>query len=667
MARNGKIQSPYGIDEWGAGYFAIGPAGHLLVRPFRDARTVDLTSVVRLAAGEGLAPPLLVRFPQVLQTQLKELYRCFDRAREEFGYRPSYRSVYPLKVNPMKPVVESLIAAGRPDAFGLEVGSKPELAIALSRALPPGSWICINGFKDPTLVTMAARAAAAGVPIVLVIERLREISMVIDAVRRERSAPLSSAPLIGLRCRLYQRGSGRWEASGGETAKFGLGSSELLYAVDALRREELLDRLRVLHYHIGSQITSVRRIKDAVKEAARIYAKLRQHGAPLTTLNVGGGLGIDYDGSGTPSDSSVNYTMQEFANNVVYTVQEVCEEEEVPTPDLVSESGRALTAHHSLLITNCESRESDAPLDYAPDEVPGAVEKDQDDLPPQLLEMEEIAREISVKNFREYYHDAVVTRGEIINLFDLGYLSLERKARAEQDFYRICRRALAFARQTDHISDEFRVLEKTFRAKYVTNFSVFHSVPDAWAIEQLFPVVPIHRLGEPATVQGILVDLTCDSDGVIDSFTDVRDVKEVLELHASQPGRPYLLAIALLGAYQDVMGDHHNLFGKPAEVLVTYHKKDPELEVVSRGETIGELARLAGYAAEEARAASAARASTRSRAGGKSPGRTRSRGAGRTTAPDPAAGPTPLDRALEGFRQRSPYLEDADEDYRTIE
>ena len=594
MVRHRKVQSPYGIDEWGAGYFAMGPKGHLLVCPFRDRRAVDLTQVVKMAARDGLTPPLLLRFPQLLQTRLKELYRSFDHAREEFGYRPSYRSVYPLKVNPLKAVVESLIEAGRPHAFGLEIGSKPELAIALSRDLPEGSWICINGFKDHALVRIAAQATGKRVPIVLVIERLREVDLVLQEARRQ-----GRAPLLGLRCRLYQRGSGRWEASGGETAKFGLASSELLCAVDTLREAGLLGQLRVLHYHIGSQITSVRRIKDAVKEAARIYAKLRQRGAPLSTLNVGGGLGVDYDGSNTPSDSSVNYSLQEFANNVVYTVKEVCEEEGVPLPDLVSESGRALTAYHSLLITNCESRQSDVPAEYAPDEEHG---KSTDELPPQMLEMAAIAREISVKNFREYFHDAVVTRGEILNLFGLGYLSLERKARAEQEFYRICRKALSYARQTGFVSDEFRGLEKAFRAKYVTNFSVFHSVPDAWAIEQLFPVVPIHRLDEPAGEQGILVDLTCDSDGVIDSFVDVRDVKEGLELHANRPGHPYLLAICLLGAYQDVMGDHHNLFGRPTEIMVSYHKQGPRLEVTSRGETIAELARLAGYTIEEMRA-----------------------------------------------------------------
>ena len=587
MVRNGKVQSPYGVDEWGSGYFAIGPAGHLVVCPFRDHRSVDLTQVVRQAARLGLAPPLLVRFPQILQTQLEELYHCFDRARVEVGDKRAYRAVYPLKVNPMRTVVQSLLEAGRPSAFGLEVGSKPELAIALAQRLPEGSWICINGFKDQRMVEMATLASGGPAKIVLVVERLREIPSIVQEARRQ-----GKSPTLGLRCRLHQRGSGRWEASGGETSKFGLGASELLFALDALRQEGMLDRLEVLHYHIGSQITSVRRIKDAVKEAARIYAKLRKRGAPLTTLNVGGGLGIDYDGSNTPSDSSVNYNMQEFANNVVYTVQEVCTEEEVPVPDLVSESGRALTAHHSLLVTNCESRESDVPMDYAAGESP--ADRDEE-LPTEVLEMEEIARGITVKNFREYYHDAIVTRSEIQTLFGLGYLSLERKARAEQHFYEVCRKALAYARQTGFVSDEFRALEKTFRAKYVTNFSVFCSVPDAWAIDQLFPVVPIHRLHETPTETGILVDLTCDSDGVIDKFTDVRDVKEVLELHAGSTEQPYVLAICLLGAYQDVMGDHHNLFGRPAELAVTLHEGGVDVQVVNPGQTVDQLARVAGY------------------------------------------------------------------------
>ncbi len=591
MPRNAKIQSPYGVEEWGSGYVAISSQGYLAVHPFRDERSVLLVDVVREAARQGAAPPYLVRFPQILRTQLDRLYRCFDSAMKEFDYEGSYRSVYPLKVNPIRRVVESLVEAGRPGAFGIEAGSKAEFAIALAQRLPEDSWVCVNGFKDPEIVEMASAASLPGGSrqIVVVVERLKELEM-LEMARRS----LGRLPTIGLRCRLHHRGSGRWEASGGETSKFGLGASELLYAVDFLKSRGMLDHLRVLHYHIGSQITSVRRIKDAVKEAARIYARLRKRGAPISSLNVGGGLGVDYDGSGTPSDSSVNYSMQEFANNVVYTVKEVCDEEEVPLPHLVSESGRALVAYHSMLITNCESRESDVPLEYEP----ANGEADTPEAPPQLQEMEEIAREISVKNFREYYHDAVVTRGEVLTLFDLGYLSLEQKATAERHFYEICRKALQFARKTGFVSDEFRVLEKAFRTRYVTNFSVFRSVPDSWAIGQLFPVVPIHRLAEPATEKGILVDLTCDSDGVIDNFVDVRDMKEVLELHADSRGEPYLLAICLLGAYQEVMGDSHNLFGSPAEVVVELLEGSTRVEVAHLGETNREMAAIAGYDAE---------------------------------------------------------------------
>ncbi len=609
MARKGKSQSPYGVDEWGSGFFAIGRDGHLRVRPFLDDRAVDLTEVVRRCAEMDLVPPLLVRFPQLLQTQLQQLYTCFERAMAEFGYDGRYRAVFPLKVNPRRPVVDSLIKAGRPGAFGLEAGSKSELAIALAQKLPPNSWICINGFKDAQVVELATVASGEDPTVVLVVERLQEIPLVVAAARKHKQSPL-----LGLRCRLDNRGSGRWEASGGETSKFGLGSSGLLCAIDMLRDAGLLDRLRVLHYHIGSQITSVRRIKDAVKESARIYARLRSRGIPLQYLNVGGGLGIDYDGSKTPSDSSVNYTMQEFANNVVYTIQEVCAEEEVPLPDLVSESGRAIAAPHALLITNCESRDSDVPASYLPQELhpdgaprrPRATTPELDDedeeRPPQIAEMEAIAREISIKNFREYYHDALMTRGEMQTLFELGYLSLEQKAVAEQHFYTVCRRALEFARRTHFVSDELKALEKTFRQKYVTNFSVFRSVPDAWAIEQLFPIVPIHRLNETPTEKGILVDLTCDSDGVIDAFVDVRDVKEALELHGDAgAGRPYLLAICLLGAYQEIMGAYHNLFGSPAEVSVGLKGRRLQVESLSAGETVAALAELAGYDAARLR------------------------------------------------------------------
>jgi arginine decarboxylase len=351
----------------------------------------------------------------------------------------------------------------------------------------------------------------------------------------------------------------------------------------------------VLHYHIGSQITSVRRIKDAVKEAARIYAKLRQQGAPLDTLNVGGGLGIDYDGSGTPSDSSVNYTMQEFANNVVYTVQEVCEEEEVPSPALVSESGRALTAHHSLLITNCESRESDVPLDYSPDEVPGAPEEDAEELPPQLLEMEEIAREISVKNFREYYHDALQLRDELFTLFDLGYADLWNRGRGEELFRAICEKASAFSRKSKRVPEEFETLHEGLADTYVCNFSVFQSVPDSWALDHLFPIVPIQRLSEKPKVHATIADITCDSDGKIDRFVDLKDIKRVLPLHEPS-SQPYYLAVLLIGAYQDIIGDFHNLLGaiNEAQILID-ERGDWHLAQLTEGDSVAEALSYVGY------------------------------------------------------------------------
>ncbi len=597
-----KLQSPYGVDEWGAGFFAIDARGRLCVRPCRTAREVPILEVMRRCAEEGYTAPLHLRFPQILQTQLASLYHCFDQVIQETAYEGNYRSVFPLKVNPHRAVVEALARAGRGHAFGLEVGSKGELAIALAQDLPPGSWLCINGFKDEEIVRMAVAVSGGDPEIVLVVERLAEV----PAILREIQAQ-GRCPILGLRCRLHSRGSGRWEASGGEAAKFGLGTTALFAAIDQLRAAGVLDRLRVLHYHIGSQITAVRRIKNAVKEAARIYAKLRSRDVPLTTLNVGGGLGVDYDGSGTTSDSSVNYSFQEFANNVVYTVQEVCQEEQVPVPNLVSESGRVLVAHHALLVTNCESRESDIPVDYKPswnlaaEDVEGIPEGTEEEIPTQLQFLEELAADISVKNFREYYHDALEVRTEILNLFDLGYISLEYRARAEQCFYLVCRAALLYAKQTHYVSDEFRLMEKVFREAYVGNFSVFYSAPDSWAIDQLFPVLPIHRLHETPTQRGILVDLTCDSDGVIDSFIDVREVKEMLELHATGPGQPYLLAIALLGAYQEVMGDHHNLFGRPTEVIVTLEDGEdlPRIEIAHPGETIAEMARLAGYDPQE--------------------------------------------------------------------
>lgn len=579
----------YGVENWGQGYFDVNSEGHLTVRPLRDDRHVDIYKEVRALVDQRHLPPLLVRFPQILDSQVRALQRAFANSIREFDYPRSYQGVFPMKVNPQRVVVERLLQAGAESKLGLEVGSKPELYLGLALEQAPGSLLICNGFKDDEFMEMAFWGHRLGKKVVIVIEQLREVHSYIRVAERT-----GQQPMLGLRGKLYTRGSGKWEESGGETSKFGLATIEMLECVRVLREHGMEQSLAMLHFHIGSQITDIRKIKAAVREASRVYARFRHMGIAVQYLNVGGGLGIDYDGSGTSSDSSVNYTLQEFANDVVYTAADICRNENVEPPTLVSESGRALTVFHSVLVVSAENRFN--PNMKAREEL--KLEK----MSPALVEMQDILAEISVKNFREYYHDALQRRDEIFSLFDLGYITLDERALAELLFQDVCEKALRYAKQTNHRSDDFDLLAKALRKKYISNFSVFQSVPDSWTIEHLFPVLPIHRLNETPTEYGILADMSCDSDGQIDSFVDVKDIKETLELHTIRPGEPYYLGICLVGAYQEVMGSFHNLFGRVNEVsLVVTDEGEIEVESLARGNGIGDVVEMVGYDVESLR------------------------------------------------------------------
>lgn len=581
------IPSIYGIQNWGNGYFDVNAAGHLVVRPYRGGASIDVFEVVEDLRKRRFNVPVLLRFPQILESQVKTLHSAFQAAISEFHYGASYQGVFPMKVNNRRDVIEELLRVGYKYNLGLEVGSKAELYVGLSQEQSPESLLICNGFKDDEFIEMAFWAEQTGRRVVIVIEQLREIPCYLRFAEQT-----GRRPMLGLRGRLYTKGSGKWEESGGETSKFGLSTEELLECYRILQEKGMLDSLRMLHFHIGSQITDIRKIKSAVKEASRVYAKFRHMKAPIEFLNVGGGLGIDYDGSKTPSDSSANYTIQEFANDVVYTVSDICENEDVPVPTIVSESGRALSVYHSLLVTTASNRSVSG--------LGARFEASLQNKSSALTEMLEISRDISVKNFREYFHDAIQQREELFSLFDLGYLSLEERALGESLFGEICEKALRFAKQTNYVSDEFEMLEKALRKKYITNFSVFQSMPDFWTIGQLFPVLPIHRLNEYPTEYGILVDLTCDSDGQIDSFVDVKDIKDILELHPTHNGTPYYIGMCLLGAYQDVMGDYHNLFGTVNEAHVVageggrYH-----IQKLVPGSTVRDMLVTAGFTPEE--------------------------------------------------------------------
>jgi arginine decarboxylase len=547
----------YGIPYWGKGFFAVSEEGDLLVRPTREpSRSAALKQIVDEVALRGITTPMIIRFPQILSAAVANLNDAFARAIAEYGYEGVFRGVFPIKVNQKRVVVEHIIEAGRRYGYGLEAGSKPELLAAIAADLTPESIITCNGYKDDTFIRMALNAVRMKKKVVLILEKVSELERILSVARLR-----GVRPLLGMRSKLYARGSGKWAKSGGESAKFGLTTPEMLEAVKILKSKRMLDCLTMLHFHIGSQITDIRKIKEAIREAGRVYAKLRAQGVPIQYLNLGGGLGVDYDGSKTAFDSSMNYSVQEYANDVVYTVKQICEEEKVPAPTLVTESGRAVTAYHSVFVTNV--------LDVADRIEQGRRVNVSPADSTVLQELAAISSTVNAKNLRESYHDALQYKEELFTLFNLGHLSLEDRSKGEVLFWQICEKIHRDLKTLKEIPEEFEDMETMLADKYVLNFSVFQSLPDVWAIDQLFPILPIHRLNERPAELGTLADITCDSDGKIEKFIDLRDIKETLPLHGLRNGDPYYVGVCLMGAYQDVLGDLHNLFGEAHEVLVT--------------------------------------------------------------------------------------------------
>jgi arginine decarboxylase len=493
--------------------------------------------------------------------------------------------VYPMKVNQNRAVVEEYLREGTRYDFGLEAGSKAELYGALAMDQSSDSLLVLNGFKDEEFIELAFLGARSGKRVVIVIEKLNELDHVLTMADRFEGDDL---PMIGLRVKLYSKGSGRWEKSGGEAAKFGLTTTEILETIRRVQEAGRVDMLKLLHFHIGSQLTDIKRIKNAMKEAARVYAKIVKMKVPVDLLDVGGGMAVDYDGSKTAFDSSANYTAQEFANDVVYTIMQVCDDENVPHPTIIQESGRYLSAYHAILVTNVLSEIETVVEDITP------IEVDDDD-PQVVIELADLRETITVKNYREFYHDALEHRDELFTLFNLGLISLEDRAKGEVLFWDVCERADKHAQLAKYVSEEFTELRRLLRAKYLTNFSVFRSVPDHWALDQLFPVIPIHRLNKPPTEYATLCDITCDSDGVVDKFVDLHDVKQVLELHSLNEDEPYYIAFMLVGAYQEVMGNNHNLFGSPNEAHVHIDEDGYLIKKVVKGTTVGEALYRARY------------------------------------------------------------------------
>lgn len=577
----------YGIENWGAGYFDINTRGNLIVRPAEgDPRHADIKRIVDDLVARRVKLPFLIRFPQIFAAQVRKMNQSFRAAMKEFDYKGEHRAVFPLKVNQRRQVIEAYLEEASKHNYGLEAGSKPELYAAIAMEQAPDSLLVCNGFKDDGFIDLAFVGTQVGKNVVIVIEKLNELPKVIERVKAT-----GVRPMVGMRVRLYTRGSGRWEKSGGEQSKFGLTTTELLQAIKMLSEAGLTDLLRVLHFHIGSQITQIKRVKAGVKEAARVYAKIRKMGIDVDHLNVGGGAGVDYDGSKTSFESSVNYTLQEFANDVIYMIKSVCQEENVPEPNVITESGRVLVAYHAMLVTNI--------VDEI-ETVQGIRNISMTGNEAQVIkELYDLYSTMTAKNFLEYYHDALEHKEELFTLFDLGFISLEDRAKGEVLFWEVCDRANTFAKLTQVKSEEFDDLRKLLSAKYLCNFSVFRSVPDHWAIDQLFPIIPIHRLNETPTDTATLCDITCDSDGVVDKFVDLHDVKEVLEVHDLNNNEPYYLAMMLIGAYQEVMGNFHNLFGTTNEAhVIIAENGEYHISRVIPGSNVGEMTAFARYEKE---------------------------------------------------------------------
>ena len=575
----------YGIENWGAGYFDVNRKGNLIVRPAEgDARSADLKEIIEDLAGRGITAPVLLRFPQLVSAQVRKLQRAFSRSIREYDYQGAHMCVYPMKVNQQRSVVEEYLREGSRYDFGLEAGSKAELYAALALEQTPDSLLVLNGFKDEEFIEMGFAGAKAGKRVVIVVEKLSEL----DHILRIADQTEGAMPIIGMRVKLYSKGSGRWEKSGGEAAKFGLTTTELLEVINRLKEADRIDMLRLLHFHIGSQLTDIKRIKNAMKEAARVYAKVYQMKVPIELLDVGGGMAVDYDGSKTAFDSSANYNSQEFANDVIYTIKQVCDDENVPHPTIIQESGRFLSAYHAILVTNILEEIETVVEDITP------IEIDDDD-PQVVIELGDLRETITIKNYREYYHDALEHRDELFTLFNLGLISLEDRAKGEVLFWDVCEHADRYAQQAKYIPEEFGELRRLLCAKYLANFSVFKSLPDHWALDQLFPIVPIQKLNKPPTEFATLCDITCDSDGVVDKFVDLHDVKQVLELHKIDPDEPYYVAFMLVGAYQEVMGNNHNLFGTPNEAQIHIDEDGYLIKKVIRGTTVGEAVGRARY------------------------------------------------------------------------
>ncbi len=574
-----KSAELYGIDSWGANYFKINDKGHVETCPFGkdDSRKVDLRALVDDLQHRGLRSPVLIRFPDIVNSRIKALAGSFERAFETFNYKGGYNGVYPIKVNQQRHLVEEMVEFGKATKLGLEAGSKPELLIALAVMDNSEALLVCNGFKDSEYIETALLARKLGRNTIIVVDRFSELPMIIES-----SKYLGIRPVIGFRAKLESKGAGKWVESSGAKSKFGLTVSEILRGVELLRAEDMLDCLQMTHFHIGSQITALRALKDSLIEASRVFVELASLGADLKYIDVGGGLGVDYDGSQTNWENSVNYTIQEYANDVVGQIASACDEKGIAHPSIITEAGRALVAHHSVLVFDILGTHQIQSL-LAPDKISA---EDEHEILEDLLKLSDT---LNPKNLNEHLQDAFRLREDGMNLFNLGYLNLKQRAYMEDLFWNFCTKVLKLEKTLPRLPEELADLKKTMSDSYYCNFSLFQSAPDMWAVDQLFPIMPIHRLSEEPTRRAILLDLTCDSDGKIDKFIDIKDVKTSLELHELKENEPYYVGMFLLGAYQEILGDFHNLLGDTDAVHVSVTENGYTIDHVVEGDSVKDV------------------------------------------------------------------------------
>ena len=577
----------YEIDRWSDGYFGISDHGTITVTPNRSREgSIDLKQLIDRLKQRGLDLPILIRFNGILADRLKTLSECFQKAIDDHHYQNGYRCVYPIKVNQQRDVVQQIIQHGQQYGFGVEAGSKPELLAVVAMTDADMPIIC-NGFKDAEFIRIALLAQRLGRTVIPVVEKVSELDLILEI-----SEQLGVRPTLGMRVKLATRGSGRWQASGGYRSKFGLTVAEMLNQLDRLIDHGMGDCFRLLHFHVGSQVGNIRQLKSAILEASRIYVDLHRRGAGLQYLDVGGGLGVDYDGSQSDTDSSMNYTVQEYANDVVFHVQTVCDEATVPHPQLISESGRAVVAHHSVLVMETLGVTSQGNVQAVPIQVPEHYEQ-------PVLDLWMTYRDLTAANIRESYHDAQVALDLCMNLFSGGYLPLEQRVTAEDLFFSICHRIRDLANEQGEVHEDVKELDRMLSDIYFANFSLFQSMPDSWAINHLFPVLPVHRLDEKPTRHAVLGDITCDSDGKVDRFINGGKQKRTLLLHDLRPNEPYQLAVFMVGAYQEILGDLHNLFGDTHAVHVDVHDGIAKVQSIVKGDTVREVLGYVQYEGRE--------------------------------------------------------------------